>query len=84
MFSSELAAPLRASYSYVRVQEKKIVEFRDTKMKPVLDALEKCFKESIGSEGFLIGSSVCLTRKTLRNRSRTSVSTCRRGSGWVP
>jgi glutathione S-transferase len=39
-------------------KEKKIVECRDTKMKPMLDALEKCFKESIGSEGFLIGSSL--------------------------
>ena len=50
-------------YSYMRVKEKKIVEYRDTKMKPLLDALEKCFKESIQEQGFLIGSSVSLTHQ---------------------
>ncbi len=35
-----------------------MVEYRDNKMKPVGDGIEKVVKESIGKEGFVVGSTV--------------------------
>lgn len=38
---------------------KKIVEYRDTKMKPLGDALERCVKESL-KEGFIVGGALTI------------------------
>lgn len=39
-------------------QPKKMAEYRDTKMKPLGDALERLVKESVGKEGFVVGNAV--------------------------